>query len=135
MTLIIDEKTAQAIERQRAAMAANGNKPFFSIEHNTDLAAFWPTRFFWAARPDPTGKVVEGVWAEGEWSQAGRDAVAGKNYRTFSPTFFVDDLSNDQDNPAEIVCNPDASLNLGALVNDPAFASAMSPLWPDTPQP
>jgi hypothetical protein len=130
VTLKVDPKTAEAIEQQRAIMASGVNRPFFSIEHGTDLAAFWPSRFFWAARPDPTGKIVEGVWAEGEWSQAGRDAVCGRNYRMFSPTFYTNELSNDTDNPAQVVCNPDAALNLGALVNDPAFRE-MSPLWPD----
>ncbi len=131
VTLKVDKTTAERIEQQRAIMAEGGNKPFFSIEHGTDLAAFWPSRFFWAAQPDATGRVVQGVWAEGTWSQAGRDAIVGKNYRSFSPTFFVDEMSNDPDNPAQVVCNPDAALNLGALVNDPAFGRSMSPLWPD----
>jgi hypothetical protein len=127
----INEVSAERMEQQRRALAASGGKPFFSVQHNTQIAAFWPTKFFWATRRAPDGKMVQGVWADGEWSQAGREAVEGKNFRSFSPTFFVDKISNDEDSPAQVVCNPDAPLNIGALENDPAFGGAMSPLWHD----
>lgn len=133
VTVKVDEETAAALEQQRQILEASGNKPFFSIQHNTQVAAFWPSRFFWDTRPDVTGKRVSGVWATGEWSQAGREAVAGKNFRTFSPTFFVNGVSTDPDSPAEVICNPDAALNMGALENDPAFTT-ISPLWKN-PQP
>lgn len=129
--VLIDEVSAERMEQQRAILAASGNKPFFSVQHNTQIAAFWPTKFFWATRRAPDGKMVQGVWTEGVWSQAGREAVEGKNFRSFSPTFFVDKVSNDEDSPAEVECNPGAPLNLGALENDPAFSGAMPPLWND----
>jgi hypothetical protein len=127
----IDELSAERMEDQRRQLVAGGGKPFFSVQHNTQIAAFWPTKFFWATRRDPTGKAVTGVWADGEWSQAGKDAVEGKNFRSFSPTFFVDKISNDEDSPAEVECNEGAPLNMGALENDPAFGSKMAPLWSD----
>ena len=127
----VNQDSAAQLERQRQILAAQGNKPFFSVQHNTQIAAFWPTRFVWDRRLDPTGKLVTGVWVDGEWSNAGREAVEGKNFRSFSPTFFVDKVSNDEDAPAEVECNPGAPLNMGALENDPAFGGAMSPLWHD----
>jgi hypothetical protein len=134
VTVLVNPKTADTLERQRAALESGGNKPFFSVQHNTQIAAFWPSRFFWDTRPDPSGKQVAGVYAEGEWSQAGREAVEGKNFRTFSPTFFVTKLSTDPEDPAEVEANFDAKLNMGALENDPAFR-ALPPLWVSQPQP
>jgi hypothetical protein len=127
----VNQDSAAQLERQRQILAAQGNKPFFSVQHNTQIAAFWPTRFVWDRRLDPTGRAVTGVWADGEWSNAGREAVEGKNFRSFSPTFFVDKVSNDEDDPAQVECNTTAPLNMGALENDPAFGGAMSPLWHD----
>ncbi len=131
VTVLINEETADAMERQRAIMAEGGNIPFFSLEHESDIAAFWPTNFFWAVRPDATGKIVAGVWAKGEWTQAGLDAVQGRNYRSFSPTFFTNKIVTDAEHPAIVICNPNARLNLGSILNDPAFGANMSPLWPD----
>jgi hypothetical protein len=127
----VNQDSAARLERQRQILAAQGNKPFFSVQHNTQIAAFWPSRFCWDTRHDPTGRVVTGVWADGEWSNAGREAVEGKNFRSFSPTFFVDKISNDEDDPAQVECNEAAPLNMGALENDPAFGRAMPPLWHD----
>ena len=124
----VDAQSAEDIEEQRKALTSDQARPFFSVQHSTQIAAFWPTKFFWDKRLDATGSLVEGVWAEGEWTKSGREAVEGKDFRTFSPTFFVDAVRNDEENPARIVCNADAKLNMGALENDPAF-QAISPLW------
>jgi hypothetical protein len=124
----VDELSAERLEEQRQILEASGGKPFFSIEHETDIAAFWPTKFVWDTRLDATGKLASGVWAEGEWSASGRAAILGKDFRSFSPTFFVNAVRNDPDNPAQVVCNPNARLNFGSVVNCPAFES-ISPLW------
>jgi len=130
----VDSSSAARLEKQRQILAASGNPPFFSVQHNTQIAAFWPSRLYWASQVDPTGKIVSGIWADGEWTAAGREAIEGRNFRSFSPTFFVNGISTDEDNPAEIACNESAPLNMGALENDPAFGGAMSPLWPDQPR-
>ncbi len=133
VTVMVDESAAVALESQRKAMEASGAKPFFSIgedSHKSDVAAFWPSKFFWDKRLDATGSFVEGVWAEGEWTKSGREAVEGKDFRTFSPTFWVDKMPpirSDEKHPAKIICKKDAGPNMGALVNDPAFQ--ISPLW------
>lgn len=131
VTVSVDAASADELEAQRKIMVSAGNKPFFSIgpeSHKSDQAAFWPTEFFWAKRLDATGKMVEGVWARGTWSASGRAAVEGKDFRVFSPTFFVSEVKNDPRNPVTIVCCDDAKANMGALVNDPAFKK-ISPLW------
>ena len=131
----VNQQSAELLEQQRELLAASGNRPFFSVQHSTQIAAFWPTRFVWDTRLDATGKLVEGVWADGDWSLAGREAVEGKNFRSFSPTFFVDRVTTDPARPAQVVCYANAKLNMGALENDPAFA-AISPLWKNVqPQP
>ena len=67
------------------------------------------------------------MWVDGVWSKSGKDARDGKDFRFFSPTFHVDAVRNDPDNPARVVCNKDARGNMGALENDPAFLN-MAPL-------
>ena len=127
----VTAEAADELQRQLAIFAEKGMKPYFSIgpdSHDSDIAAFWPDRFFWAKRPDATGKVAEGVWVEGQWSKSGRSGVEGKDVRGFSPTFFVDQLSNDERDPAKIIANEDANPNMGAFLNDPAFTK-ISPLW------
>ena len=66
----------------------------------------------------------EGVVAQGEWSASGKKAVEGKDYRAFSPVFHVDDKRAD---PAKVVCYDGARVNMGGLVNDPAFNNL--PMW------
>jgi hypothetical protein len=126
----IEPGAAVALENQRKALLAahSGHKPFFSVEHKSGCAAFWPKKFSWDTRVDATGQARTGVWADGTWSAAGVEARDGKNYRGFSPTFFVNEVKADPDDPAVVVCSPDAKLNMGALENDPAFAD-LPPLW------
>lgn len=124
----VDAAAADKLEQQRRSLEASGKKPFFSVQHSTQIAAFWPAEFFWDTRLDATGSLVEGVWARGEWTRAGREAVEGKDFRTFSPTFFVDAIRNDPNRPVQVVCNDEAKANMGALENDPAFQT-ISPLW------
>jgi hypothetical protein len=128
VSVAIDASAAEKLETQRQALEAGGKKPFFSVQHSTQIAAFWPAEFFWDTRLDATGSLVEGVWARGEWTRAGREAVEGKDFRTFSPTFFVDAIRNDPNRPVQVVCNDEAKANMGALENDPAFQT-ISPLW------
>ena len=49
----------------------------------------------------------------------------GISPRSFSPVFHVDAPRR---NPARIVYNPEAELNMGGLVNNPAFKNNL-PLW------
>jgi hypothetical protein len=128
VAVLVDASSADKLEEQRKALTANGKKPFFSIQHASEKAGFWPSRFYWDKKVDATGKLSEGVWADGEWTASGKAARDGKDFRTFSPTFHVDRITTDTEEPAHVICQAGARANMGALENDPAF-SAMSPLW------
>lgn len=114
----VDRDTARvAQEALEAHTAATAHRPHFDLGHTHQEASAWPTRFVWSDTPKP------GVYADVEWSKAGREAIAGKNFRTFSPQFFTDRFPftkthATQASPARVV---DLPLNMGGLVNDPAF--------------
>jgi hypothetical protein len=109
----ITAASAAALQRQLDLVRARGTlKPFFDFDHKDEAASGWPRKFYWAG----SGVRAPGVYASAERSQAGREAINGKAYQAFSMVFHVD-----HSEPAEVVCNPQADLNFGGLVNDPAF--------------
>lgn len=114
----ITPASARALNDQLAAVKAKtSHRPYFDFDHESRQASMWPTEFFWRDQP-------AGVFYRAEASSAGAEAISGKTYRAFSPVFYPDSKND----PAGIACNPDADLNFGGLVNDPAFKS-ISPLW------
>jgi phage I-like protein len=92
---------------------ARNQRAYFDFDHAGGKASAWPLEFYWAG-DQPNG----GIRARVEWSASGRAAVAGRDYRQFSPTFIRDDAGR-------VVTAP---LNMGGLVNDPAFDD-IDPLW------
>lgn len=111
----VDPGSAAAAQRSLGEyIAASRQRPFFDFDHSGGAASGWPVEFAWRERPEP------GVYARVDWSQAGRDAIAGRTYRAFSPTFFTTETD-----PARIDGCP---LNCGGLVNDPAFRD-IAPIW------
>lgn len=123
-TVVVDEDTMRAFQEQLTAInAARGGKQraYFDFDHKEEgPAAGWPERFFWSNGKDGQGA---GVYCVAELSQAGAEAIKGKNYRGFSPAFYATKTQ-----PARVVCNPEGELNMGSLVNEPAFRE-MEPLW------
>jgi hypothetical protein len=99
---------------------ASRQRPFFDFDHDGKAASAWPMEFAWRDEPEP------GIYARVEWSDAGRAAVAGKRYRAFSPKWYETDTK-----PAEVAYAP---LNMGGLVNDPAFRE-IATLWASRPNP
>lgn len=115
VTVKVDRGTAQALQAALLDLQASSRqKPYIDFDHQEGQAAAWVQSFEWRDQPEP------GVYAAVDWSSAGADAVSGKNYRAFSPSFRVDDSD-----PANVTGAP---LCMGGLVNDPAFR-AMRPLW------
>lgn len=111
----VDRQTAVAAQQALGRLTAAGRqRPFFDFDHANGRAAGWPTAFEWRDVPEP------GVYAEVEWSASGTEAIRGRDYRAFSPAFFVD-----SNNPARVTGIP---MNAGALVNDPAFRQ-IAPIW------
>lgn len=117
--VMVDAAGAVEIERQRAALTAKGQRPYFDFEHEDGGASFWPSTFFWKDGAEA------GIYARGEWSADGKAGVEGKKWRMFSPVFHVD---SKRASTARLVCKLDASPNMGGLVNTAAFKE-ISPLW------
>lgn len=53
VTVLVNEESAKRLERQRQALEAGGNRVFLSVQHNTQIAAFWVNRFSWDNAPGP----------------------------------------------------------------------------------
>lgn len=118
--VLVQRGDEAALQSQLEALnAASAHKVYFDFNHEDRDASFWPRRFSWKDAPQP------GIYVAGEWSDAGRAAISGRVYRAFSPVFHVDDERKD---PCRIICQPRARLNMGGLVNDPAFRNNL-PLW------
>lgn len=115
ITMQVEPADAQAIQASLEEHSKAGKqRPFFDFNHAGAEAAAWPTRFEWRESPEP------GIYAHVEWSDAGRQSVAGKTYRAFSPKWFPTG-----DDPARV---DGAPLNMGGLTNDPAFRE-IAPMW------
>lgn len=117
--VLVDSAAAIEVEKQRSALTAKGQRPYFDFEHEDAGASFWPTAFFWKESPEP------GIYARGDWTADGKAGVEGRKWRMFSPVFHVD---NKRAAISQIICKPDASPNMGGLVNTAAFKE-ISPLW------
>lgn len=117
--VMVDRTGAAALESQRLALQAKGKRPYFDFNHEDRQASFWPEAFFWRDSPAP------GIYTRGEWTGSGKAGIEAKDWRQFSPVFFVDDVHA---KPAKIICRDDARPNMGGLVNDPAFHSIL-PFW------
>lgn len=111
----VDRAAAAAVQQSLRGHLAGRQRPHLDFNHRGAEASGWPTEILWAEQPEP------GIYARVEWSDAGRSAIEGRSFRAFSPSFFVDESSV----PARVTGAP---LNMGGLVNDPAFTQ-MAPLW------
>lgn len=115
VTMRVDRKAAATMQQTlRDHVAASKQKPWFDFDHKGEAASAWPTEFAWRDNPEP------GVYARVEWSDVGREAITGKRYRAFSPKWY-----ETPSDPSEVEGAP---LNMGGLVNDPAFKE-ISPIW------
>jgi hypothetical protein len=81
--------------------------PYLDFNHDDQEASAHPTKFYWGGDDPQRG----GIRAKIDWTKRGREAVLGKTYRRFSPSFYVD-------NNNEISGAP---VNFGGLVNRAAF--------------
>ena len=114
--VLVDASGAAALEEQRQKLVNRGKRPYFDFNHEDGPASFWPEEFAWQP---------QGIFCKGEWTRRGKDAVEGKEYRQFSPVFYVDNKRGD---PARLISNPSAKPNMGGLVNDAAFHNIL-PFW------
>lgn len=111
-TVIVNEQTALVVDRELQDYRAKAERneedlPYFDFNHDDIEASARPLRFFWGG----DDKVTGGVRAEVEWTEPGKQALLGKAYRRFSPSFYMD--------AAGVVTG--VPVNMGGLVNRAAF--------------
>ncbi len=120
--IAVGPDTAAAMQAALLAhLAAGPQKPYFDFDHDDTCASAWPTSFRW--EPGSSSR-ESGVYAAVQWTASGAAAVLGRDYRSFSPAFHIDESQ-----PARVTGAP---LNMGGLVNSPAFR-AQSPIWAKQP--
>jgi len=113
LTVHVNAETARVVqaafeEMNRECERGVGDKPYFDLNHNDEEASAWPVAFTWGGDDPVTG----GVRAKVTWSEAGKRALLGRNYRRFSPTFHLDGAGRVTGLP----------VNCGGLVNRAAFS-------------
>ena len=125
----IDPDTVSTCEksRQRYEAERNGTQMNLDFDHQNREAAAWVQSFHWQETPRP------GVFASVLWTEAGRRAVSGRNYKSLSPCFFptIEPQDTSPERPARVAA---LDGNCAALVNRPAFREIF-PLWNKEAQP
>ncbi|MFO1461258.1 MAG: phage protease [Verrucomicrobiota bacterium] len=109
----VNAKLAELFGRQVDAMkaradAGEGDLPFLDFNHDGGRASARVHSLYWGGSDRKTG----GIRAKVEWTAAGRAALAGREYRRFSPQWLIDPETS-----APLGVNE----NLGGLVNRAAF--------------
>lgn len=128
-TVTVDAAAAERLqgaleEMLSAAALGEGDRPYFDFNHDDGAASAWPLEFLWAGDDPQKG----GIRARLEWSALGREAILGRTFRRFSPSFYADENG----------AVTGAPVNMGGLVNRAAFRG-IQPIWtkegPLTPTP
>lgn len=111
----VDAGTAATMQQTLSEYLAEGRqRPFLDFDHERKAASGWPLEFAWRESPEP------GVWCRVDWSEAGKAAITGRSYRSFSPSFY-----ETPENPSRVEGAP---LCMGSLLNNPAFED-ITPIW------
>ena len=100
----VDERVLSSFNEDLNQRKEKNVRPFAGFDHKVGAASFIPVEF----------RYEEGVglMLDVEWTKAGREAIEGKDYSYFSPSFLMrDGVPFGLPNRGEI----------GSLVNDPAF--------------
>jgi phage I-like protein len=108
LTLTVTARTANLLQKSFDKITSGDREQIFiDFNHDDKEASAWVTKFYWAGDDPETG----GVRAKVQWTSKGEEALEGRNYRKFSPTFTLN-------SKGEI---DGTTLNAGGLVNRPAF--------------
>jgi len=108
LTVDVGAKTAELLQNSFATITAGDKEQvFIDFNHDDSEASGWITGFYWAGADPEAG----GVRAKVEWTKAGEEALQGRNFRKFSPTFTLNSKGEIEG----------TTLNAGGLVNRPAF--------------
>lgn len=111
--IVVDAELGSRVQAQFRRLLANadagtGDKPFLDFNHSDSEASAHVLDMYWGGDDPMSG----GIRAKIRWTEAGRASLAGRSYRRFSPSWFIDEKSGEFAGIAE---------NLGGLVNRAAF--------------
>jgi phage I-like protein len=108
LTVDVGAETAELLQNSFATITAGDKEQvFIDFNHDDSEASGWITGFYWAGADPEAG----GVRAKVEWTKAGEEALQGRNFRKFSPTFTLNSKGEIEG----------TTLNAGGLVNRQAF--------------
>ena len=107
-----DEAAYRAVHASFTSIKANGGRVYLDLNHDDGAASAWVKFFSW----DP----ARGIIAHVDWTPRGESALRGKEYYSFSPSFYADEHGR--------VHGLIPGHAAGGLVNAPAFGSAMPAL-------
>lgn len=104
VALKVDASVAETLQTDLAKRLADPIRPYAGFDHKPGPASFLPKEFKWDEE--------RGVILEVDWTQAGKEAVEGRNYSYFSPTFLL--------SGKKVAGLPDTG-EVGSMTNNPAF--------------
>src|SRR4029077_18922013 len=104
VSLKVDAAVAETLQADLTRRLSEAIEPYAGFDHQRGPKSFVPKAFKWDEE--------RGVVLEVDWSQKGKDDVAGRNYSYFSPTFLL--------SGKKVAGLPDSG-EVGSLTNDPAF--------------
>jgi hypothetical protein len=108
----VDEEAARKVSKAHREYMAGVSRneedhPYFDENHEDRDATAHPISFRWGGDDPQRG----GIRAKVAWTDRGKQALLGRNYRRFSPSFYLDDEGKISGAP----------VNMGGLVNRAAF--------------
>lgn len=118
----VNQAAAAAVKESLDALKKEGKRPYLDFNHDGGKASALVNDIFWAGDDPETG----GIRARITWTSSGKEAVEGKDFQFFSPSFFID-AKSDQITGAPV--------NFGGLVNEPAFTKIMPLVAKDNTEP
>jgi len=105
-TVTVDERVLASFQADLAKRLSDNVRPFAGFDHKPGPASMIPTGYRYE-------KGV-GLILEGELTQAGQEAIAGRNYSYWSPSYLMS---------KGIPVGLTPTGEIGSFVNDPAFRS------------
>ncbi|MGD1032581.1 MAG: phage protease [Opitutaceae bacterium] len=108
-TIHVDAQAANAVIESFKKIQASGRRAWLDFSHDEKEASAWITGFRW----DDSRGIIASV----SWTAAGRAALLGKSYYSFSPSFEAERETG------RVVGLLSGGRSCGGLVNAPAFAA------------
>ena len=106
LTVEVTRDLVEIFQAQLAKRLKGNVRPIIGFDHNRGAAAAIPEAFVWDES--------QGLCLEVSWTASGRQAVAGRDYSYFSPTWLQ---AKGSVRPSGIPSTGE----IGSLTNDPAF--------------